>query len=98
MMDRDELISEISMRCDIPFEDVEEVLDEEDLIYMECERKRKRKKRIITFCTILAFLAGAVAALLFLDSKEKISIENLQEMVKENVAKYVDKIKNNERA
>ena len=65
---------------------------------MECERKRKRKKRIITFCTILVFLAGAVAALLFLDSKEKISIENLQEMVKENVAKYVDKIKNNERA
>ena len=98
MMDRDELISEISMRCDIPYEDVEEVLDEEDLIFVECERKRKKKRRIITFFVLVAAIAGAVAAIKFLDSEEKISISDIQDMVKENVAKYMDKIKSNERA
>ncbi len=98
MLDRDEIVAEISMRRDIPIEEVEEVLDEEDILFMEYEKKRKRKKRIITLCTVLVFLAGAVAAVLFLDYKEKISISDLQDMVKENVAKYVDKVKSNERA
>ena len=97
-LNRDEMISEISMRRDIPIEEVEEVLDEEDIIFMEYERKRRRKKRIVKFCTVIIFLAGAVAALLFLDAREKISLEQLQSMIKENVAKYVDKIKNDERA
>ncbi len=95
-MDRDELISEISMRRDIPIDEVEDVLDEEELIYAELERKYKRKKRLIIFGTVLVFLAGAVATLLFLDYKEKVSIAELKGAIEENVKKYVDKVKNHE--
>ena len=53
MMDRDELIAEISMRRGIPTDEVEEVLDEEDLMFAEYESKRNRKKRKFFLFTFL---------------------------------------------
>ncbi len=97
-MNRDELIAEISMRRDIPVDSVEEVLDEEDLIFAEYESKRKRKKRRFFLFTFLVFIAGAVAAVFYLDKKEKISVVRIYDTVGENVKKYTGMIKNHERA
>ena len=41
--------------------------------------------------SITIFLAGAVCALFVLDKKEKISMSDLEDMVKDNVKKYTDK-------
>ncbi len=98
MMDRDELIAEISMRRGIPTDEVEEVLDEEDLMFAEYESKRKRKKRKFFLFTFLVFIAGAVAAVIYLDRQEKISVVRIKDTVEESVKKYADKIKNYERA
>ncbi len=98
MVDRDEIIAEISMRRDIPVEEVEEVLDEEDLLFAEYESKRRRKKRRFFLFTFLVFIAGAVAAVIYLDKQEKISVIKIRDAVEENVKKYTDKIKNYERA
>ena len=98
MVDRDEIIAEISMRRDIPVEEVEEVLDEEDLLFAEYESKRRSKKRRFFLFTFLVFIAGAVAAVIYLDRQEKISVIKIRDAVEENVKKYTDKIKNYERA
>lgn len=90
-MDREELISEISMRTSISMADVEEVLEQEDIIIEEDFKRREKKKKICTLATILVFLAGVVAALLVLDKKEKIDIDDIEDMVKVNVKKYTDK-------
>lgn len=99
-MDRDELIEEISRRKGIPMEEVAEILDEEEAIYdeeaeayFEEECCKRKKKKLCFFATVLVFLAGVVAALLILDKKEKISIEELDYMVKDNVRKYMDKVR-----
>lgn len=85
-MTREDLITEISMRTDVPMEDVEEVLDEEDIILDEEVRKCKKKKCIIaTVCTIV-FLMGAAFAVYVLDRKEKIDFEA-------TMKKYMEKIK-----
>ncbi|MBR4514823.1 MAG: hypothetical protein IKO61_08070 [Lachnospiraceae bacterium] len=97
-MDRDEIIAEISMRRDIPMEEVEEVLDEEDLLFAEYESKRKRKKRRFFLFTFLVFIAGAVAAVFYLDRQQKIDVALIKDTVEENVKKYADKIWNHERA
>ena len=97
-MDRDEIIAEISMRRDIPMEEVEEVLDEEDLLFAEYESKRKRKKRRFFLFTFLVFIAGAVAAVFYLDRQQKIDVALIKDTVEENVKKYADKIRNHERA
>ncbi|MGN0151251.1 MAG: hypothetical protein ACI39Q_02150 [Wujia sp.] len=92
-MVRDELISEISMRRDIPMEEVEEVLEEQDMILEEeCRCKKKRKCRCFV-ATLIIFVAGMVVAMLFLDKKEKISLSDIEDMVKSNVKKYVDKVR-----
>ena len=41
---RDEMVAEISMRRDIPMETVEEVLEEQDEIFDEECKCRKKKK------------------------------------------------------
>ena len=97
-MDRDEIIAEISMRRDIPMEEVEEVLDEEDLLFAEYESKRRRKKRRFFLFTFFVFLAGAVAAVFYLDRQQKIDVVLIKDTVEENVKKYADKIRNHERA
>lgn len=84
-MTREELVSEISMRMDIPLEDVEDVLDEADVIKEECARKKKKKKRMCILITLVIFIAGAVSAILVLDKKEKIDAEELMK-------KYSDKL------
>ena len=92
-MVRDDLVAEISMRCDIPMEDVEEVLEEEDIILYEQEKCRKRKKRMCIFSMIIVFIAGVAAAAICLDRKDKISLAEIEDMIKSNVKKYADKIK-----
>lgn len=84
MMERDEMILEISMRTDIPMEDVEEVLDQEDLIMAEELLCQKKKKCIVMTVIVTVFVLGAACALWMLDNKEKIDIEA-------TVKKYVDK-------
>ncbi len=98
-MERDELIEEISRRRGIAMEEVAEVLDEEDIICVEEEekfveelKKKKRRKKMCGICTAFVFLSGIVFALLMLDKKEKISIRDIEELVKENVKKYTDKM------
>ena len=55
------------------------------------EEISKRRKKICMLGTITIFLAGAVCALFVLDKKEKISMSDLEDMVKDNVKKYTDK-------
>lgn len=97
-MERNELIEEISRRKGIAMEEVAEILDEEDAICLEEEekfvqqmKKKKRRKKMCMLGTITIFLAGAVCALFVLDKKEKISMSDLEDMVKDNVKKYTDK-------
>lgn len=87
-MQRDDMILEISMRRDIPMEDVEEVLEEEDIIIAEERKCKKKKKCIIMGVTFFLMLAGAVITLFVLDKKEKIDIEDT---VKKYVKKYMDR-------
>lgn len=84
MMERDDMILEISMRTDIPMEDVEEVLDQEDLIMTEELLCQKKKKCVVMTVLITVFVLGAACTLWMLDKKEKIDIEK-------TVKKYVDK-------
>lgn len=97
-MERDEIIEEISRRKGIAMEEVAEILEEEDAIYdEECEKyvramkKKKRKKKMCACGTAFVFLAGAACALLVLDRKNKISIDEIEELVKDNVKQYTDK-------
>ncbi len=85
-MTREDLITEISMRRDIPMEDVEEVLEEEDIILDEELKCCKRKKCIIMSALMVVFLMGATFAVYMLDKKEKIDVEAV-------IKKYTDKIK-----
>ena len=87
-MQRDDMILEISMRRDIPMEDVEEVLEEEDIIIAEERMCRKKKKCMFMGITIFLMLAGAAITLFVLDKKDKIDIEDT---VKKYVKKYMDK-------
>lgn len=74
-MSRDEMVTEISMVTDIPFEDVEEVLDERDFI-IAAERKQKKKKKCLLVTLLMAFFAlGVASALVLLDKKDKVDIE-----------------------
>lgn len=92
-MVRDELVSEISMRCDIPMEEVEEVLEEQDMLLAE-EASRKKKRKCKRFWSmVIIFIAGMAAAIVFLDKKEKISLDDIEDMVRRNVKKYADKIR-----
>lgn len=91
-MVRDELVSEISMRRDIPMETVEEVLDEQELILCEEEKRKKKRKCICVWSTIIVFLAGMAAAVLFLDKQEKICLSDIEDVIKKNVKKYADKL------
>lgn len=98
-MEHEEMIEEISRRSGISVEDVAEVLDVEEQIYIEEDEKeieafikaRKRKKMCI-LGTVIIFLAGVVFAVIMLDKKEKISIKEIEGLVKENVKKYTDKM------
>lgn len=86
-MIRDELIAEISMRRDIPMDFVEEVLDEQDIIFEE-EKCCKKKKRCIAMVCVFATFAIITAAVVYvLDKKQKIDMEDM-------LKKYIDKIKN----
>ena len=87
-MERDELIEEISRRKGIAMEEGAEILDEEDAICIEEEAEFVQQCML---GTITIFLAGAVCALFVLDKKEKISMSDLEDMVKDNVKKYTDK-------
>lgn len=85
-MNREDLITEISARTDIPMENVEEILDEEDILIEEELRKCRKKKCIVFSLLMLTFIIGAAVAVYILDRKEKIDIEAM-------VKKYMDKIK-----
>lgn len=92
-MAREDLVAEISMRCDVPMDDVEAVLTEEDIICAEKEKSRKRKKRRCIITMAAVFIAGMAAAIICLDRKEKICIADIEDMVRKNVKKYMDKIR-----
>jgi hypothetical protein len=96
-MTRDEMVSEISMRRDIPLEDVEDVLEEEELIELEelCARqKKKNRKKMCFWGTVIIFLAGAIVAIVVLDRKEKIDAENMLREYAETAKLYSDKMMN----
>lgn len=86
---REDLIAEISMRRDIPMEDVEEVLEEEDFIFCEEALTKKKKRRICMLGAIVLFVAGAVAALAILRKKQAIDFEKMLKSVKETVKNTV---------
>ena len=50
-MMREDLVVEISMRTDVPIEDVEDVLEEQDII-LEEERKSKGVKNVLSFVVL----------------------------------------------
>ena len=52
----------ISMRTDIPMDEVEEVLDEEDMIIEEELCKCRKKKCMITTILVVVFVLGAAVA------------------------------------
>ena len=83
-MEREDMIVEISMRTDIPMEDVEDVLDYQDIIEAEELMCCKKKKCIFMTILIVMFVLGVAVTLCVLDKKEKIDIEA-------TVKKYVDK-------
>ncbi len=83
-MEREDMIVEISMRTDIPMEDVEDVLDYQDIIEAEELLCCKKKKCVCMTVLMLMFVLGAVVTLCILDKKEKIDIEK-------TVKKYIDK-------
>lgn len=85
---REEMISEISVRREIPMETVDEVLEEQDALIDEEISARKRKKKKCLIGMLIGFLAGAAVALIILDKKEKINIE---ESVKKYTEKYMNK-------
>ncbi len=86
-MMREDLVVEISMRTDVPIEDVEDVLEEQDII-LEEERKSKGVKKCIIVCSVMViFLMGALATLMVLDKKDKIDMEKL---IKKYTAKLHD--------
>ena len=83
-MEREDMIVEISMRTDIPMEDVEDVLDYQDIIEAEELLCCKKKKCVFMTILMVMFVLGVVVTFVVLDKKEKIDIEK-------TVKKYVDK-------
>lgn len=81
----EEMVAEISMRTDIPMEDVEDVLAEEDAIIKDELKCRKRKKCMCIWGTVTVFLMGVAAALYILDKKQKIDVEEI-------IKKYSEKM------
>lgn len=84
-MVREEMAAEIALRTDIPLEDVEEVLDEEDLIFLEEERGRKTRTALLIVGGVVLVAVIAIAVIYYLDKKEKIN-------VKQTVQNCTDKI------
>lgn len=89
-MCNDEMITEISMRCDIPMDTVEEVLDERECIIEEECRRIRRRKRAACSLMITFFMLGAGVVLYLLDKKEKI---DMQLTMKNYMDKSMEKIK-----
>ena len=87
---REDMALEISMRRDIPMEDVEEVLDEENRIIEEEKKCKKKKKFLILTFTVTFFLMGAAAAMYILDKKQKIDMEELIKIYADKLAKKLD--------
>lgn len=90
---RDDLITEISMRTDIPMDEVEEVLDEEDMIIEEELCKCRKKKCMITTILVVVFLLGAAVAVYVLDRKDKIDVEAIVKKYTDKMKDYLDKEK-----
>lgn len=93
-MTREEMASEISMRIDVPLEDVEDVLEEEDGIEYEEYIKAKKRKKMCIMGTIIVFLAGVIAAIVILDKKEKIDAQAMLKAYSEQAKVYSDKMMN----
>ncbi|MBQ9198891.1 MAG: hypothetical protein IJ141_01750 [Lachnospiraceae bacterium] len=91
-MYQDEMISEISMRCNIPVEDVAEVLEEEENIIEEERYCRKRKKKIAFTCLMATAACAACATVYVLNKKNKIDIEKTKNDIEKMMKKYIDKI------
>lgn len=87
---REDLALEISMRRDIPMEEVEEVLEEECKLIEEEKKCKKRKKCMILTITITFFLLGAAAAMYILDKKQKIDMDELIKSYADKIAKKLD--------
>lgn len=90
-MYRDEMISEISMRCNIPVEDVAEVLEEEENIIEEERYCKKRKKKIVFACFFATAAAAACATVYVLNKKNKIDLEKTKNDIEKVMRKYIDK-------
>ena len=87
---RDDMALEISMRRDIPMEDVEEVLDEECRILDEEKKCKKKKKFLVLTCVVTLFLLGAAASMYILDRKQKLDMDRFLENYADKFAKKLD--------
>lgn len=93
MMDREQMVEEISLRVGIPEEEVADVLEEQDIIFIEEEKKLKKKKAVCA-CLVVVTLTVAIAAIFrYLIKQEKIKVSEVEALVKENVKKYTDIIR-----
>ena len=81
----DEMVSEISMRCDLPVDEVADVLEEEENIIEEERRRRRRKKHLHFLCFLTVVAMTAAVTICVLDRQEKIDVE-------ETVRRYLDKM------
>ncbi len=84
-MTREDMVVEISMRRDIPMDEVEEVLEEEDFIYLEEKLCRKHKKGMIVVTVISMMIITGAVVVYILDKKQKINMEAI-------IKKYTDKL------
>ena len=89
-MMREDLVVEISMRTDVPIEDVEDVLEEQDII-LEEERKSKGVKKCIIVCSVIViFLMGALATLMMLDKKVERASRRFLSARKSSIFRYAN--------
>lgn len=86
----EDLALEISMRSGIPLDDVEGVLEEEDLIYEELDKKRRKKKMLVFLIFGFVFVLGAFAACVILDKKQKLDMEELIKKYTQRLTKKFD--------
>ena len=94
-MSREDMIAEISMRCDVPMEDVEDVLDEAECIELENKKRKKRRKKMCFMGAIILFMAGVASALYILDKKQKIDVEDAIKVYSEKMAKSISSMQEN---
>ena len=90
-MIREEMAAEIALRTDLPLEEVEEVLDEEDIMFLEEETRRKKTTAICVIGGVIVVTVAAVAVIYYLDKKEKINVRQTVDTCKDRISEKCQK-------